>query len=1150
MSSKEAVVSASPTRSWESRSLLAAGLAAREAGQPADALAYFQAAAILNPATIWPPLEAAAELFGSNRLDEAEAAYTQALAISPTAVQAHLGLGRCARRRGQRETALAAHLAAQHADPDNPWGGIEAGHDMRELGRLGEAEQVFNAVLARHPNQPAALLGLAECARRRNDMPAALAIHQAAVQADPGNIWTWLETATDLRELARLEEAEATYRQALILAPDQIEAHLGLGQCARLRHDTPAALAAHQAAIAAAPGRIWGRLEAATDLWSLGRTAEAEALYAAVLATEPGQVQALVGLGRCARARGDAAAALASHQEAAAREPDNVWCHLEQAADLAALDRTAEAQAEYTAALALAPMLAAGHLGLGRCARARGDLAAALTHHRDAGQADPANIWGRLEAAADLRELGRLDEAEAEYQTVLAEHPGQVAALLGLGQCSRRRGDCVAALAWHRRADAAAPGAIWGALESAADLRDLGQIGEARAILARLLSQAPGQARVLVNAGQCERVAGDRTAAILYLERAVATDPADPGPRLELATDHRDMGNIEAARALARAVLAEQPGHLRALLSLGHTESFAGDHAAALAAFKAAHLGHLAEPEPLLHMALCERTRGHQDRCDALFARLAIEHPGYVPLLIHQAEQARMANDMPAAFVHYRSGLDLAPANISLRLGLVETLALMGRMDDALGALDAFEVEQGAAPQVQQARIGLLRRAGHSHAALQVAREATAAAPYAFATWVARLDCEILVGDDDAIDACLAAAPAVTLRDRATMAYKEGQVRELRQDFEQARACYETSASLNPFDAAVQHDLARLGFLALDLQRARTHLRRFCSLLTPITRLRRRSLNLSQTHLGQILDEYELDAAVGQEVRQARALPPSERLSALLRIVRANSASTAAAVDLMRLVAGQRMSQQHESPGKPTADIPKRIVQFWDKDEVPPELITIMQSWTVTNPDWQYLRFSERTAGEILASSYHPQVAAIFSGIREPAQKADLFRLGYLAAHGGLYVDADDRCLAPLDELLPPAARLVLYQEDFGTVGNNIIAVEARHPVTRLAFQWALMAVARGDSDLLWLSTGPGLLTRALAHVLAHSELDDPMWLTLSVLDRRTLFKSVAVHCLAGYKATELHWSNASFGRTSLRTNTAEDAPAAPDGLT
>ena len=95
---------------------------------------------------------------------------------------------------------------------------------------------------------------------------------------------------------------------------------------------------------------------------------------------------------------------------------------------------------------------------LGRSARARGDHVAALEHFAAAAAvASPRNPWPRLEQAATLHTLGRGEEAEALYMAVLADHPGQAKALLGLGHCARARGDHVAALEHFAAAAAASP---------------------------------------------------------------------------------------------------------------------------------------------------------------------------------------------------------------------------------------------------------------------------------------------------------------------------------------------------------------------------------------------------------------------------------------------------------------------------------------------------------------------------------------------------------------------------------------------------------------------------------------------------------------------------------------------------------------------
>ena len=88
---------------------------------------------------------------------------------------------------------------------------------------------------------------------------------------------------------------------------------------------------------------------------------------------------------------------------------------------------------------------------------------------------------------------------------------------------------------------------------------------------------------------------------------------------------------------------------------------------------------------------------------------------------------------------------------------------------------------------------------------------------------------------------------------------------------------------------------------------------------------------------------------------------------------------------------------------------------------------------------------------------------------------------------------------------------LFVYQEDFGTLGNNVIGAAPQHPVIGRALDLAVAAVGRGDRDILWLSTGPGLLTRAFAQTLASTPLVWAAWLDqIVVLDRRKLRHAVA----------------------------------------
>ncbi|HET9018590.1 MAG TPA: hypothetical protein VFN46_03330, partial [Acetobacteraceae bacterium] len=109
-------------------------------------------------------------------------------------------------------------------------------------------------------------------------------------------------------------------------------------------------------------------------------------------------------------------------------------------------------------------------------------------------------------------------------------------------------------------------------------------------------------------------------------------------------------------------------------------------------------------------------------------------------------------------------------------------------------------------------------------------------------------------------------------------------------------------------------------------------------------------------------------------------------------------------------------------------------------------------------------------------------------------------------------------------------AGFVAFQEDIGTLSNNFLAVAPLHPAIVLALDLTVTAVNRGDEELLWLSTGPALLTRAFAQAVACSVLRPAGWLRHTrVLERHELERVVACLCTASYKNSSRHWRHAAF---------------------
>ena len=214
----------------------------------------------------------------------------------------------------------------------------------------------------------------------------------------------------------------------------------------------------------------------------------------------------------------------------------------------------------------------------------------------------------------------------------------------------------------------------------------------------------------------------------------------------------------------------------------------------------------------------------------------------------------------------------------------------------------------------------------------------------------------------------------------------------------------------------------------------------------------------------------------------------------------------------------------------------RQIHQYWDKAAVPEMVDQIMQSWQGIY-GWSYQRFTRKTALTWLARTYGRDHARAFRMVRREAEQADFLRLCLLDAQGGLYVDADDRLTGSPDALLSGAPGAVFFCEAFGCLSNNVIYAPPGHVVIQTAREMACEALLRRDNDKVWLKTGPGLLTRALAlcamdGLLCEGHTDPTK--SVTIRSNAALKQHVAPHIPLPYKQTDQNWAHS-------------DTPVAPE---
>ena len=607
----------------------------------------------------------------------------------------------------------------------------------------------------------------------------------------------------------------------------------------------------------------------------------------------------------------------------------------------------------------------------------------------------------------------------------------------------------------------------------------------------------------------------------------------------------------------------------------GRIARAAKHHAEALKHFETASRLLPDQPHYLIDCAQELLSLGRLDDAEAMFAGLvrALPHRPIVHRGLAQVKQRRGLTE--AALQHYRDALALKPeapwfaseyqallqqaqspaapatdppnsqaaspepADLTASLARCRLLFDAGRIDDALQELAARRDTLGANPDYY-ARLGqFYQQTGMQAQSQAILEQGRQRFPQNFGILNQWLACSIRWGRFEAVRAAIAGhTPANPYQARqlelmsAYLARAEGK-------HEQAYAELDRLARADAAENSLHQEAARAAVPLLDTGAARFHLKAYAAKAREQLVSQRRRINPSQSLVGQIVDEFLLDPEALEAATAARAQPSARRIAALLKVVREYPDNTSSAfallVELRRLGCFKTLSDF--TPG-PEPIIPKAIIQFWDSEQPPEDVASYCRSWSALNPAFGYRLFNRKSAAEYLGQHATPAVLSAFRRVRGAAGKADILRLAVLSREGGIYCDADDRCLAPLGPLLSRGMSLVCHQEDIGSIGNNFLAAAPHHPVIAHALENAVLNIGSGANDTIWLSTGPGQLSRSFAATVAAQGRN---WATLlsqmAVLNWTAMSDFCAPHCLAAYKNTSAHWSRFTAAPATNRSS-------------
>jgi len=343
---------------------------------------------------------------------------------------------------------------------------LRQGHALQMQGRLGEAADIYRAVLAEDSQNAPALHLLGVLVMQAGQLEPGLELVRQSLAILPNFAPAQENLGKGLEQLGRMEEALAAYSRLVKLAPDHAGgyAHRGrvleslirynealkdFDKALSLQSDPKVmlnrgavllqlqrhkdALATFDKAIAAGLQHPVGYFNRGVALTALGRPEEALASYDEAILRQPDYADPLINRAVVLESLERLDEALASYDRALDVNPNSPEANSNRTALLARMGRREEALADLNRSIAQQSDDAMAYNNRGSILRYMGEMEAALADFEKAIALQPDVAVLYSNRAVVLQALGRFDEAMATFEQAIAIDPASRASAVNKG---------------------------------------------------------------------------------------------------------------------------------------------------------------------------------------------------------------------------------------------------------------------------------------------------------------------------------------------------------------------------------------------------------------------------------------------------------------------------------------------------------------------------------------------------------------------------------------------------------------------------------------------------------------------------------------------------------------------------------------------
>jgi tetratricopeptide (TPR) repeat protein len=480
---------------------------------------------------------------------------------SPENVAEGLAAARDARGSGDIAAALAICAGLRTRFPDDAQPIRLAASMLIEAGRLDEAEALLDGDRQLLAVDAGIAIDHAWISHRRRNFPEALRRWEHVRNSFPNHPTGWSGAVSSLRDSGDLNAAEEMSKAALEKFANNASVMIEHGWTASRRREFQEAIRRWEALREKFPGLRQGYVGGAQALSEVGRHDEADQLLHAASERFPDDPSLSIEMARAAMARRDWPVALSRWAIVRTRIPDHPAAVSGEAVALRELQRFDEADALLAQAAEKLQNEPAVFIDRAWIAQRRGDLAESLKRWEQVREKFPGLLVGYTGAATALRDLKRVDEAEAMLLLAIERFPSDPGASIEFAWLAHRRRDWPEAI---RRWDAARerfPHTPVPLTAGCAALRELRRFNEAEARIQDACERFPTDMTAFIESAWLANSQRDWPTALQRWERVRDRFPERPEFHVRVCETLTELWRFDEAEAKLAEGMARFPNY-------------------------------------------------------------------------------------------------------------------------------------------------------------------------------------------------------------------------------------------------------------------------------------------------------------------------------------------------------------------------------------------------------------------------------------------------------------------------------------------------------------------------------------------------------------------------------------------------------------